>query len=253
MTTPHWPRPQWSDSGSRALYVWFLFGEFAEDLSVDARRYRTRGAPDGVDVMRYTHDALRGWEGYPLGAAMGDVLKNDSAATFERALAMRDVIMVRGEIADPADLDPLRDLIGLVTALVDTGGVAIVDPQILSIFDPAAWHARFFASDTFTSRDHVVILASDDETSPGRQWVHTRGMRKFARRDIGIRNVMPEHAGHAGHLAQRFVDFQALGGIVEDGREIEVEGLPSNMRVEYAGSLEDPEFNNVHLAIRWPD
>ena len=72
MTTPHWPRPQWSDSGAHALYVWFLFGEFAEDLSVDARRYRTRGAPDGVDVMRYTHEALRGWEGYPLGSAMGD-------------------------------------------------------------------------------------------------------------------------------------------------------------------------------------
>ena len=69
----------------------------------------------------------------------------------------------------------------------------------------------------------------------------------------GIWNVPPEYAGHAGQLADRFADFQALGGIVEEGREIVVEGLPSSMRVQHAGSLGDPEFNNVHLAIRWPD
>jgi hypothetical protein len=65
--------------------------------------------------------------------------------------------------------------------------------------------------------------------------------------------VPPEYAGHAGQLADRFADFQAQGGIVEDGREIVVEGLPTSMRVEHAGSLSDPAFNNAHLAIRWPD
>jgi len=25
------------------------------------------------------------------------------------------------------------------------------------------------------------------------------------------------------------------------------------MRVHRAGALDDPQFNNVHLALRWPD
>ena len=253
MTAPHWPRPQWRDSGAQAFFLWFVFGDFAPDFRVDAARYRTRGAPAGVDVMRYTHESIRAWNGYPLGGTMGGLFHEENAALFARTGATRDCLLLRGEIADPADLDVLRDLVGTITALVDLGGDAVVDPQLLSLFDPAEWRARFFESDEFIPRNHVAILASDDDNAPGRRWIHTRGMRKFARPDIGIWNVPPEYAGHAGQLAQRFADFQALGGIVEEGREIVIEGLSSNMHAHRAGSLEDPAFNNVHLAIRWPD
>jgi hypothetical protein len=253
MTDPGWPRPEWRDSGAKALYVWFVFGDFPDDLRIDAARYRTRGTPAGVDVMRYAHASIRAWEGYPLGGTMGKLFKGENEARFVRALATRDCLMLRGEIADRADLDDLRDLIGAITALVDLGGVAVVDPQMLSLFDPDEWRTRFFGSGEFITRDHVAIFASEDETAFGRRWIHTRGMRKFARPDIGIWNVPPAHAGHAGQLAERFADFQARGGIVEDGHEIAIDGLPSNLRVHHSGSLEDPEFNNVHLAIRWPD
>jgi len=253
MTAPHWPRPQWKDSGAKAFFLWFVFGDFADDFRIDAAQYRTRGAPAGVDVMRYEHAAIRPWDGYPLGGSMGTLFKSENEALFTRALATRDCLMLRGEIADPADLDGLRDVVGTITALGDLGGAAVVDPQMLSLFDPAEWRTRFFESGEFVSRDHIAILASKDEGAYNRQWIHTRGMRKFARPDIGIWNVPADYAGHAGQLAERFADFQALGGIVEEGREIVIDGLPANMRVRHGGSLEDPEFNNVHLAIRWPD
>ncbi len=253
MTAPHWPRPQWRDGGARALFLWFVFGDFAPDFRVDAARYRTRGTPAGVDVMRYTHESIRAWDGYPLGGTMGTLFEGENAALLARARAARDCLMLRGDVADPADLDSLRDLVGTITALVDLGGVAVVDPQMLSLFDPAEWRARFFESDEFLPRNHIAILASEDDAAFGRKWIHTRGMRKFARPDIGIRNVPPEYAGHAGQLAQRFADFEALGGIVEEGREIVIDGLPASMHAHHAGALDDPAFNNVHLAIRWPD
>ncbi len=253
MTTPHWPRPQWRDSGARAFLLWFVFGDFADDFRIDAARYRTRGAPAGIDVMRYAHASFRAWDGYPLGGTMGTLFESEKPVLFARAGATRDCLMLRGEVADPEDLDGLRDLVGTITALVDLGGAAVVDPQMLSLFDPAEWRTRFFTSDEFVARNHVAILESEDDSAFNRRWIHTRGMRKFARPDVGIWNVPPEYAGHAGQLADRFVEFQALGGIVEDGREIVVEGLPASMRMEHAGSLGDPEFNNVHLAIRWPD
>ena len=253
MTAPRWPRPQWKDSGAKAFFLWFVFGDFADDFRIDAAQYRTRGTPAGVDVIRYEHAAIRAWDGYPLGGSMGMLFKSENEALFTRALATRDCLMVRGEIADPADLDGLRDLVGTITGLMDLGGAAVVDPQMLSLFDLAEWRARFFEGDVFVARNHVAILASEDESAPNRRWIHTRGMRKFARPDIGIWNVPADYAGHAGQLAERFADFQALGGIVEEGREIVIDGLPASMRIHHSGSLNDPEFNNAHLAIRWPD
>jgi hypothetical protein len=99
----------------------------------------------------------------------------------------------------------------------------------------------------------VLILCNEDTRNEGRLHVHTRGLRKFARPDLSIRNVPPGAAGNAGELAERFVEFQALGGVVEDGREVEVEGAPTGMTIRHAGALDDDEFNNRHLALRWPD
>jgi hypothetical protein len=83
--------------------------------------------------------------------------------------------------------------------------------------------------------------------------VHTRGLRKFARPDVSIRNLPPAAAGLAGELAERFVDFQCAGGLVVDGHAIAFEGAPDGMLARVAGELDDPEFNNRHLALHWPD
>ena len=247
-----WPRPYWRDSGAQAFVQWFVFGDFEPELHVDAPRYRTRGTPAGVEVARYVHDAIRGWNGSPLGGSMGALFEGEDATLFTRAGRAPECLMLRGHLADPRDLDYLRDLVGTVMALVDLGGVAVVDPQMLSLFGPVEWSNRFFSGGAFVARNHVAIL-SHDEQDPSRRHVHTRGMRKFARPDISIRNVPAQLAAHAGQLAERFVEFQALGGIVEEGREIAVEGLPQTMHARHGGTLEDPRFANVHFEIRWPD
>jgi hypothetical protein len=253
VTDPIWPRPHWRDTGARALVLWFVFGELDTHFDISGPRYRTRGTPAGVEIVRSSNEAMRAWEGYPLGGTLGALFERENKMLFANARAMRDCIVLRGELDDPRDLDYLRDLVGTITALFDLGAVAVVDPQMLSMFDAGEWRRRFFASEAFMARNHVAILANDDARSPGRHWIHTRGMRKFARPDISIRNVPAEHMSHAGELADRFVDFEALGGLVPDGREIAVEGLSANMHARHAGSLDDPDFSNVHLALRWPD
>jgi hypothetical protein len=251
MSAPAWPRPNWHDSGDEAFLLWFAFGTFDADLVIDADRYRTRGTPPGVDVVRYANRELARWDGYPLAGTLGRLLWEEDARLFERAKSARDCMMLRGSIRDPADLDSLRDLVGTITALADNGGIAVVDPQILSMFDPAQWR-RSFAGDAFRTRDHVLILCSEDERNEGRSWVHTRGMRKFARPDVSIRNVPPAAVAVAGELAERFADFQAKGGIVDESREIEMSGVPGGMRIRVAGASDDPEFNNRHVAMDWP-
>ncbi|MEP7042778.1 MAG: hypothetical protein ABI843_06925 [Dokdonella sp.] len=253
MSAPNWPRPHWQDSGDAAFLLWFVFGDFDADLSIDAPRYRTRGTPAGIDVVRYLNAELAKWDGYPLAGTLGRVLYDENARLFERAKKARECLMLRGSLADPADLDTLRDLVGTITALTDLGGIAVVDPQTLSMYDAAEWRRRYFTGDAFNARDHVLILCNEDTRNAGRMHVHTRGLRKFARPDLSIRNVAPEAAGNAGELVARFVEFQTLGGVVEEGRQVEVEGSPAGMAIRHAGALDDDEFNNRHLALRWPD
>jgi hypothetical protein len=250
--TAQWPRPQWQDSGGQAFLLWFVFGDFEPGFTIDAPKYRTRGTPPGIEVVRYSNRALERWDGYPLAGTLGRVLWDEDARLFERAKGARDCTMLRGSIPDPANLDPLRDLVGAITALAEGGGVAVVDPQILSMFDPMQWRRRFFEDDTFRARDHILIMCGEDERNAGRSWVHTRGLRKFARPDISIRNVPPAAANVAGELAERFAEFQALGGVVEAGREVEVDGAPEGMRAQLVGEFDDAEFSNRHLAFRWP-
>jgi hypothetical protein len=233
--------------------LWFVFGDFEPGFIIDAPRYRTRGTPAGVEVVRYANRALERWDGYPLAGTLGRLLWDEDARLFERAKRSGECVMLRGALADPADLDALRDLLGTITALTDLGGVAVVDPQTLSMFGAADWRRRFFATDAFAARDHVLILCSEEDDATQRLHVHTRGLRKFARPDVSVRNVPPTAAALAGELAERFVDFQCAGGLVADGHAVELDGTPDGIVARLAGTLEDPAFNNRHIALHWPD
>ncbi len=253
MTAPHWPRPQWQDSGDEAFWLWFVFGDFAADFRIDAERYRVRGLPDGIEAVRYRNAALAQWDGYPLAGTLGNVFWDEDARLLEQARRADECFMLRGSLRDPADLDGLRDLTGTIAALCDAGGIAVVDPQTLSMHSANQWHTRFFAADAFNARDHVLILCDADDEHPDRLRVHTRGLRKFARPDIDLRNVPAALSAAAGELAQGFVDFQCAGGVVADGHTVAIDGVAQPLVVRRSGSFDDADFNNRHLALRWPD
>ena len=253
MSAPAWPRPQWRDGGGEAFLLWFVFGDFDPALRIDAQAYRTGGLPAGIDAVRYGNRALAQWDGYPLAGTLGRLLWDEDARLFERAKSADGCWMLRGALRDPPDLDALRDVVGSIAALCDGGGVAVLDPQILTMFDAAEWRRRYFARDAFVARDHVLILCDEDEERAGRMRVHTRGLRKFARPDVDVRNVPPDAANLAGELAARFVEFQCAGGLVADGHAVGFDGAPEGLVARHAGALDDPAFNNRHLALRWPD
>ncbi|MBZ0221477.1 MAG: hypothetical protein IT467_03800 [Dokdonella sp.] len=253
METPHWPRERWQDSGDEAFLLWFVFGDFDADFRIDAQRFRTRGLPPGIEAVRYRNAALAQWEGYPLAGTLGAIFEDEEPKLLDKARRAGECWMLRGNLHDPADLDGLRDLVGTIAGLCDGGGVAVVDPQMLTMFSAREWQARFFANDAFHARDHVLILRDGDDEQVGRIRVHTRGLRKFARPDLDVRNVPAALAGQAGELVLGFVEFQCAGGIITDGHEIEIEGKSQRVIAHLSGSLDDADFNNRHLALHWPD
>ena len=249
---PSWPRPHWQPSDEHAVLLFFVFGAFPEDLAIPASRYGSAGLPEGVELQRFQNAVLSRWEGYPLAGALGDLLREDSPEAFAAAKAAPHVVAIRGRFSDREALDYLRDTLGVVAALTDIGGKAVVDPQILSLFDAASWREHYLVKGGAPTRHHVLILCSPEETK-GRSWIRTRGMRKFGRPDISLTNVPDREIDRAGALAERFVDLGALGAHFEEGQTVEVDGVAGGLTVALSGDETDPLFNNSHAAMRWPD
>jgi hypothetical protein len=251
VTPEAWPRPYWQPSDETIVLYFYVFGRFAEDLAIPAARYASRGLPEGVELERFAHNALRGWEGYPLKGALGELLEEDAPEAFDRARAAPDVLVVRGELADRDSLDYLRDTLGVLAGLLDVGGSAILDPQILTLFDADAWRRHYLVAGGAPPRNHVLILRNEDDEE-GCSHVHTRGLRKFGRPDLSLHHVPDGQADRAGQLCERLVELAALGARFAEGQPLEVEGVPGELVARLGGSLDDPRFNNTHVAFDWP-
>jgi hypothetical protein len=123
-------------------------------------------------------------------------------------------------------------------------------------WEPDVWKRRIFEPAAPVPRHHVVILTSEEESvvpqSDALLWFHTRGMRKFGRPDLSIHNVPPRYHDAIIDLCERFIEFQAFGGVISPDYEIRMRSLPSGMTCRHEGDVEDPDFNNVHVEITPP-
>jgi len=247
-STP-WPRPYYSRGEDKAMLLFFVFGAFPARLELNVARYGSAGLPAGVEMHRFDKQMLAHWEGHPLRGAIGELLREDDPHTFKLAREAPECIMLRGELDDPPTLDYLRDTLGVIAALLDVGGIAIVDPQILSLFAPRAWGERYLIEGGAPPRAHALILCHDEGDGA---WVRTRGMRKFARPDISLRNVPKAETDRAGALAEHLLELEAMGMRFAEGTTLEVEGMPRGLVARHGGSLDDPQFNNRHVEFEWP-
>jgi hypothetical protein len=178
------------------------------------------------------------------------MFKEDAPEAYRQAFDAPEVLVIRGRIADSADTGYLRDTLGVLTALLDVGGVAILDPQTLNLYDADTWRRQFLVRDGAPIRNHLLILR-DMEEEGGRYWIHTRGMRKFGRPDISIRHVPEGDGDRAGMLCEKLVELEALGARFEEGQALEADGL--TFVAKLGGGLEDPDFNNTFVEFRWPE
>ncbi len=176
-------------------------------------------------------------------------LSQDTPLTANEAERAPQCIIVRGEPTDPPTLDYFRDTIGIIAWLLDVGGAAVYDPQMLWLWSADEWKEDAFEPNEPNPDRHTAIMVSNEDD--GTCWYHSRGMRKFGRPDISVHRVTTMYAEGVTLLIERFIEFQAFGGVIPDGEEIRMKTLPPGGRCRHSGDLEDPHFNNVHVEIEW--
>jgi len=241
-----WRRPHYAP-GARPLLFYAVVGAPANGLELSRKRHRCDGVPAGITLSGYDATQHGEWLDSLRSGFAWDELVRDDPVLARRIAGAETCVVLRGEPADDSTLNYLRDAIGVVQAMVEGGAVAVHDPQRLRWWSALEWRARLFEPASLQPHEHVVILASPMDD--GTQWFHTRGMRQFGRPDLSMHGVLPAQHDAVIEMFNRFIEMQAGGALVAEGQAIALPGLPDGLACRHRGSVDDLDFNNVHLAI----
>lgn len=243
-----WQRPLHEPGGGDAFIYLVLFGPDLDRLEVSTERHRVEEVPDTIELLVQGPAAVAAF----LEPPMGELLREDQPDLVDAARETEHCLVLAGSIPDPADLHYLRTTIGIATAALDAGAVAVYNLQSFGFFTPNAWHERVFAPDVLDAKDWVVLLSSDDDerTDAGLLWLHTRGLRVFGRPDLSLRGVAPDDVDTATRLLSVLIEQQVRGLVIPDDSLMDL-GAVGQLAFRAKGHLDDPDYNNTHLEIDW--
>jgi len=247
-----WEREHYVAGGGAPFLFYVVYGKIDLSTPLSLSAYRSNGDPDGIEVMSYGPNGHPEVVGRFRQGYVWDKFVAEDPELSATVVESDDCLILRGTPTDPATLDYLRDTVGLITHFVDHGGCAVYDPLTFRWWRPDDWKKKIFTPAAAVPRHHTVVLVSEEEGRSLR-WFHTRGMRKFGRPDISVHNVTVELEDGVIDLCNRLIEYQAFGHVVADGQEVKMGSLPSGGVIRHGGDLDDPDFNNFHLAVTWPD
>ena len=247
-----WPRRHYRGPGGRPFLFYVVYGQFSQMPALSRQDYRSEGVFAGLHLSHYDRakhsdvlDQFR--QGY-----VWNQFERQEPDLARAVQGAGECLILRGELEDQGDLNYLRDTVGLLTFLLDHGGIVVYDPQMFHWWEPEQWKDRIFRPGGAVPRHHVVILTSEETDDDSLTWFHTRGMRKFGRPDLSLHRVPSHYHDAVIDLFERFIELQALGGVIDEGQIIRMKTLPQGMTCHHAGDLEDPDYNNVHIEMTPP-
>ncbi|HEY3329184.1 MAG TPA: hypothetical protein VGK19_04115 [Capsulimonadaceae bacterium] len=246
-----WGRKYYQAGGDPALVSYIIFGHFEQPLEISMSSYRTAGVPDFIDVHFHERDEEPELLESFLDGYIGDWLKaNDQAlhATCKMAAA---AIEIRGVLREPMNLNYLRDVIGIITALSDKRGVGVLDCLALRCYRPDEWKTIVWEPGVLHTSAMINTLVTKDPGGPG-WWVSTRGMRKFGRPDVSVRGVPRPDTDTVVDFCNRLASMMAQGAIVPSGKIIKAPTIEGDLVCKLAGGPEDTTYHNQVIEIDFP-
>lgn len=242
-------RPYYKDRNRRPLLFYVVFGADQGRFQVSGKRHRVDKVPQGLELSILKKPENGAYMEALIGGTLGELLDRDDHSLYEAARKTEQWAVLRGEIQEDADLHYMRNAIGLVQALVESGAAGVLDLQTLTLFPPERWTNTIFAPE-FNPCSHVVILASEEKR--GELWLHTRGMRKFGRPDVSMENVPEEESGEAAQIINQMIFYGALGAFFSRPVKLHTpQGLSCVVKPELEDDPDNPDFNNSYYRVSW--
>lgn len=214
-----WRRTSFQSGGAQNVFQLFVFspGALKGDVDFSASRFGlpSKDAMAFVEVRELPREVDSAWfDGFRSGslralateALHGDIALLDAATQLTAVLVARD---------DANELTHLQAGWAVAQWLIARGATVVLDAQTNRFWrgaDVASWPAgRPF---TLTSDLNVVVEA--EPTSPTAN-IHTRGLQKFGRPDVVVRDVPGERWDAVAGLVRVVAAMLADGMIIKPG------------------------------------
>jgi len=246
----NWPRQYYRSGGGDAFLFYVVYGSVPQDFTISGPKYRVDNIPEELEIMFYGPTSHPEVVSTFRSGYLWEEFGRKHAELAEEVGSQSECLVIKGTIPNPLDLNYLRNVVGIITWCLDRGGLAVFDTQTFRWWTPSEWMRLIFEPALAEPTHHVMIFFSEDEDEVGSEWFHTRGMLKFGRPDLSVHGVTTDLRDAVIDLINRFIAFQAFGGIIEEGREIKMPSLPPGI-CTHQGDMDDPDFNNVHVEIKF--
>lgn len=255
MTTPTstWPRTGFQAGGGRNLFQLFCFsaGPLKADLPLSASRFGlpTPEAVNLVQVRELTREMDSGWfDGFRAGSlravaigALGDVSALDAATQLTAVMIDRE---------DSADLLHLQAAWATAQWLVARGASVVLDAQT-NRFWRGADVAEWPASRPFALSIDVNVVVEAEPTSPVAH-IHTRGLQKFGRPDLVVRDVPGEQWDLVAALVRALAGQLAMGVVLRAGDRVNIDGKSLSLAAYQPIAADDLHLNNDGFLLTLP-
>lgn len=255
MTTPvqTWPRTGFQAGGGRNLFQLFCFsaGPLKGDLPLSASRFGlpTPEAVNLVQVRELTREMDSGWfDGFRAGSlravaisAMGDVSALDAATQLTAVMVDRE---------DSADLLHLQAAWATAQWLVARGASVVLDAQT-NRFWRGADVAEWPASRPFALSIDVNVVVEAEPTSPIAN-IHTRGLQKFGRPDLVVRDVPGEQWDSTAALVRALAGQLVMGVVLRAGDRVNIDGKSLSVAAYKPAAEDDLHLNNDGFLLTLP-
>jgi hypothetical protein len=259
---PDWPRPSFEPSGRAAELMYLIVGPPpAGGLQISRKRHHVDRLEPALQISthRRADDPawFEGWFAPPLGGEIDMLFADPEAIRSADQLSV-----VRGTFGDPADLNYLRNTIGVVSAIAEAGAEAgagaILDVNALAWWRPGDWRRQFVDGPSqFRIGDHVGVVVTDDPRHHPGLRTHTRGMKKFGRPELQIRHLPGEYSTrnpavrNSGDILNGIASYLAQGAVIRDGQTMHLPNLDAT--VTFVETPDDSDttrhFHNSALEI----
>lgn len=254
-----WTRPAFQPTTRHAELMYLVVGASPKDLKINRERHHVSQIEPNLTVTRHFREKdpkwFEGWFDKVLGHGLDRIFGPDA----ETVRSAEELSVIRGKFDEPKDLAYLRNSVGVVSALLEGGALAVFDALAVRWWRPDAWRAAFVDRSEFRVGEHTAISVSEEPSgSGGGLWVHTRGMKKFARPDLQVRHVpgpYDEHSPmirHAAQLLDRIAERLAQGAVIVDGQKLVLEELATvvSFRLCEDDTQTARHFNNAAIEIQ---
>lgn len=245
-----WERVYFEKSYNKPFLFYVIFGtDNVDKLTVSKSKHNIDGMPGELEIINYCKSKNDEHKKYIEGfynENFGKFLIKKDNILYEKVKNCNNITVVKGEFEDTNTLNYLKNSIGIIQAIIETGIIAILDLQILKWFKPEEWSKEYFEPKVPISHNNIVILFSDEGDGI---WLHTRGMRKFGRPDLSIKKVTPDKKELGIEIINRYIQAFAYGLIPDETKEIWIKPMEKGVYGKILGDYDNPDFNNYYFEI----